>query len=586
MEINAKAIIILILIVVFLPLNSRNQMDFCQNIAVHDSTEVHEIGTHPQAVTTSMESSPLETNIVFNPTSKESNASTKRMVFSSNYTIRGPINITSNEEFAIQKAAEGWEGNGTEGNPYIIQGYNITFNGHNIHIENVTSHFEIRDCLLISSSSMPRVGEYDDGIGIINSTNAAIINNVILGGDDSGVFVGWSKCIVRGNHFYQYNGTFSYRGIIFNNSSGSVINNELSNYEMHGIWVVNSSYVEMTSNSLSRGEVGIYLLDSNHIILSSNTLTGYRGIWAATIESCSIMENEILNCSDTGIQFAFSNNVIIKSNSFNDCGSSIFLVYLNQIDISNNTVIGGRGIYLSAIENCEVTNNEILNCFRDGTEITSGRNVSIISNSISNCGRSISLLYSEYIEVTQNTVIGGGRGLYFRSLENSNITNNDILYCEDSGIESSYSINVRVKSNSITDCGRTIYLRYSDHIEVSDNLLTRGRGIGLYASDECSVTNNVILFALEAGIEDEESKELMIIQNVIRFAGSYGILTTVSSFSSYIANEISSAPTGIHILSTYHSIFSFNHLIYNHLYGITILYGYGNSLYGNLLGPL
>ena len=63
------------------------------------------------------------------------------------YTPHNPIYIDGNADFASQASAEGWPGDGSAGNPYIIEGYDInasTTNG--IDIRNTDVYFVIRDC--------------------------------------------------------------------------------------------------------------------------------------------------------------------------------------------------------------------------------------------------------------------------------------------------------------------------------------------------------------------------------------------------------------------------------------------------------
>ncbi|UCH05094.1 MAG: hypothetical protein JSW05_02740 [Candidatus Thorarchaeota archaeon] len=61
------------------------------------------------------------------------------------YLNHSPISITSDADFAAQKAAEGWAGNGTQTNPYVIEGYNITHSVVILEVANVSSFLIIRD---------------------------------------------------------------------------------------------------------------------------------------------------------------------------------------------------------------------------------------------------------------------------------------------------------------------------------------------------------------------------------------------------------------------------------------------------------
>jgi ABC-type phosphate transport system substrate-binding protein len=57
------------------------------------------------------------------------------------YTVHGTIRIDGDTDFATQAGIEGWSGDGSETNPYIIENYDIngTGNGTCIYIGNTTS---------------------------------------------------------------------------------------------------------------------------------------------------------------------------------------------------------------------------------------------------------------------------------------------------------------------------------------------------------------------------------------------------------------------------------------------------------------
>ncbi|MEM3493637.1 MAG: hypothetical protein QXD15_04710, partial [Thermoplasmata archaeon] len=70
-------------------------------------------------------------------------------------TPHAPIHINGNADFANQAASEGWPGDGSEGNPYIIDGLEIDANGgsYGIWIENTDVYFVIRNCTVYSATS-------------------------------------------------------------------------------------------------------------------------------------------------------------------------------------------------------------------------------------------------------------------------------------------------------------------------------------------------------------------------------------------------------------------------------------------------
>ena len=108
------------------------------------------------------------------------------------YVNHDPISILSNADFAAQRDLEGWAGNGTLDDPYIIEGYNITYNGYDIRISNVTAHFVIRNCYLMSKGTVKN-DPYDDGVYFYNVTNGSVTNNIIANNTDGAIYFGDSK---------------------------------------------------------------------------------------------------------------------------------------------------------------------------------------------------------------------------------------------------------------------------------------------------------------------------------------------------------------------------------------------------------
>lgn len=82
-------------------------------------------------------------------------------------TSHDPIYIDGNTAFAENASTEGWAGDGTEGNPYILQNPYITENyninastAHGIYIENTDVYFIIRNCTIYDGKSNQNGGIY------------------------------------------------------------------------------------------------------------------------------------------------------------------------------------------------------------------------------------------------------------------------------------------------------------------------------------------------------------------------------------------------------------------------------------------
>ncbi len=83
------------------------------------------------------------------------------------------IFVDGNNMFANNASSEGWIGNGTYVNPYIIENYEINASiRHGIEIRNTDVYFIIRNVTVIDGRS-----NYNHGFYFNNVTNGELINN-------------------------------------------------------------------------------------------------------------------------------------------------------------------------------------------------------------------------------------------------------------------------------------------------------------------------------------------------------------------------------------------------------------------------
>ncbi|TFH05492.1 MAG: hypothetical protein E4H14_12620 [Candidatus Thorarchaeota archaeon] len=83
-----------------------------------------------------------------------------QMAPADSYTTHSPITITSNADFASQ----GWPGTGISGDPYVIEGLEITADAVCISIMDTTVYFEVRNCVISSGSLSSYVGIHFDNV--------------------------------------------------------------------------------------------------------------------------------------------------------------------------------------------------------------------------------------------------------------------------------------------------------------------------------------------------------------------------------------------------------------------------------------
>ncbi|TET13478.1 MAG: right-handed parallel beta-helix repeat-containing protein, partial [Candidatus Thorarchaeota archaeon] len=114
------------------------------------------------------------------------------------HTPHSRISITSDGDFALQATSEGWAGNGTESDPYIIEGYIISSDQSCIRITGTYVHFVIRDCILETIS-----GGWDFGISL-SYAHDGVVDSCLIRGKYLGI-AAWTvyDCVFVNNTIYD-----------------------------------------------------------------------------------------------------------------------------------------------------------------------------------------------------------------------------------------------------------------------------------------------------------------------------------------------------------------------------------------------
>ena len=214
------------------------------------------------------------------------------------YVVHDPIEILNDTAFSLY----GFDGSGTEEDPYIIENYEIEsfgFLSNGIYVTGTTAHFVIRNCYLLA--------EYI-GINVhdVAADTAQIFNNTCIGTTDMGGGIGvsstWGCSIINNtcsNHASSIHTNEARNIIISGNlvsdclyhgigirytSSTDIIGNEIKNCSMYGVAIVGftSSYNYVYQNTFTdNGKVETYNIDNERFgeINSQAYDEGYMNTW-------------------------------------------------------------------------------------------------------------------------------------------------------------------------------------------------------------------------------------------------------------------------------------------------------------------
>ncbi len=309
-----------------------------------------------------------------------------------------PISIISDSGFAV------FPGSGTEEDPYVIEGYNITTTDDNgIFILGTTKYFTVRNCYVDAEKYGIYIYDIADG-------TATVINNTCNNNDYDGISLSYSD-------------------------SSTVANNECIN-NTYGIWLSYSNSSTVTNNTCINNNDGIYLWFSDNSTVANNTCSSNnsRGIYLRYSGSSTVANNTCSN-NDIGILLSDSGSSTVANNtcsynnwaiSFSGSGSS---TVVNNTCSSNNTY----GIHLYSSGNSTVANNTCNNNTY-GIWLSYSNSSTVTNNECSNNTYGIWLSYSNSSTVANNTCSSNNiRGIYLSSSD-CVVTYNLLQENEDYGI--------------------------------------------------------------------------------------------------------------------------------------------------------
>ena len=260
-------------------------------------------------------------------------------------TPSSPIIILNNTAFDTY----GFPGNGSVGDPYRIEGLNITTSDtYGIYIELVTVYFIIQDCYIDA-------GDY--GIYVFNCYYfAEIKNNHVVNSLDSGIFL----YAVLGANVTDNVCKNNIYGIRTDYADYSVFKNNTCNNNNYGIYLYDTYDSYILENKCSENAYGIYgdSIDGN--TYQGNIIKdGVRGFYGYDSDYVNILENHFENMSVYALSINGVNHVNLSLNTVENVFSAGFsLGNSHEINFSNNSVSDSKwGVTLVSTYDCIFTFN-------------------------------------------------------------------------------------------------------------------------------------------------------------------------------------------------------------------------------------
>jgi parallel beta-helix repeat protein len=257
------------------------------------------------------------------------------------------IVIWGDADLIAQATAEGWNGNGTESDPYVIQWLEISAYGSCIQIHDVTLYLVIYNCTFDSYYS-------GYGVYIVGCSHISIISCMALW-NYGGVYVsGSSDCHIIDSVFFS---SFDASVVISYSTECEITNNY---FDMRGVYII-GYYLEHWHHNISGNSVG------------GRGIGYFVGISDTSIDGILYAQIILVDC--TGVD-VYDGSFVLQAEAISlafceDCGLwmnyiggnkvGIYIHFSTRIMVINNTIVGNEhiGIHLNGSQYCSLLGNDI-----------------------------------------------------------------------------------------------------------------------------------------------------------------------------------------------------------------------------------
>ncbi len=371
-----------------------------------------------------------------------------------------PILMMNDSSFEQNALEMGWEGNGSEEDPYIISDLVIDANrtGYGIAI-NTSFSFIIRNCTVMKADGG---GSPIGGITILSGNGT--ITGCTVNSSGYGIRALDTCRIINNTIFDCHNGLWLY-------SDGmTVIGNNVIDGKNHAIHYGGNNSLFM-DNTVDNWDFGIYLIGSHNNRIENNSMT---------------------NIDDHGIRLDWSHNNTVIGNyaAHNDDG--VFLKYGSS----------GNRILNNTVEDCE-----------EGLYVFDGNFNEFYGNMMFNCSFFLEMIrdnFATQIIPENNTV--GGKPIYFIGSKDYGgwvvpLVVGQWIVWEASNLSIYYSdINGGTAAIILFDCTRTLI----NKSRISDQVYY---GVLADSCDNITVTNTTISEVGIAGVHFHECRDVQITED-------------------------------------------------------------------------
>ncbi len=465
------------------------------------------------------------------------------------YTPGDPILIQSDADFETQ----GWSGNGSLENPYIVEDLEIETEHLCLRIVDTSVHFVIQNCQFVASieasgakaisfenvshgivkqcNMTGNIGMYlfdsrdlnvsmnifhtfspidSYGLRIIESMRCNISNNQFFGDGTGLKLIMSDNCSITNNEFNGCGFDFLEIDIpITPGGHGLIFTDNIVNDKMLQIYEV------LTNANLNGSNYGqIWLFDCYNVsIMGGVFVRATRGIVFTNCGNCSIIGSSISDCALTGIKFKECIgcriiDCIIEWNGklkpvYVEAGG-IFIDGYSECALLNSNISFnyGHGLYLNGVQQCTVNASVFRSNGGLSFNLALCSNCEIHNNIFIDDGLLITGSLTQSIHSISNNTVNGKPLGYFANLSDTSILGSDF-----GAIILVNSSKVDIYNGDFSCAFHGIQIEYSNDCEVRNFTITgnEGYGIRLSYSYLCRIKSCIIKGGFQYGLSLFES---------------------------------------------------------------------------------
>ncbi len=482
----------------------------------------------------------------------------------------GPIMISGNEDFVNKARMNGWPGNGTSDNPYIIENLVIVTNQwatNGIHIENTDVYFIIRNCTITTSGDgWPPT--YPSGIYLSNVYNAVLMNNTALGCKGFGYYLSGVHDTMLINNTALQNNQGGY--FLSWSSNATLINNTAHGNVHHGFFLDSSINLTLITNrAINNSDTGYYLKSSsNNTLMENIAVFNALGFELEDSSNHDVLLGNIVHDNLGSFFLLYSQYNRLESNKiYQNEYDAILLSYSGHNDLINNTLqSGGISIWTTSVESA-VQGQVIGNTVAGNPIKFFQHSRGIVIGGTKDVGQIIVVNASSII-LQQCHITGSINGIQLWFTNDSVICENIVSDVIGQGILLSRCRNVTVSDNIVVGSGGAgIYLESSEQVLLTRNTVKYGViGFAFYRSNHSLLEQNIALNNTNVGFEVIGVVNVSLISNVA-FNGTYGwgfALSRSTKVMMYNNTAWNNANAGFLLSYTNQSILKRNVVKYNY----------------------